>query len=216
MLKLFLRALRPHGVYADRCRDFGNSKSMKRTLYILLALAIGFTSCKRVPDENENLEIARSYYQALDHSDGTKMDLLLADSIATVETEYDYKQTFSRHQYVQDWLRWDSIFRPSYTVLEISQEKDLVRARISKIDVRIQLLHGEPTVWKEVLRFTDGRIAHIERTNEVFNDTTWQKNVGDLESWVREHHPELDGFLYDQTREGGIKYLKAIDLYSNR
>ena len=189
---------------------------MKKTLYIFLALAISFANCKRVPSENENLEIARKYYQALDHSDGKEMNFLLADSIATVETEYNYRQTFSRNQYVQDWLRWDSVFRPAYTVLEISQEKELVRARISKIDVRIQFLHGEPTVWSEILRFKDGRIAHIERTNEVFNEKTWQENVSDLESWVKDNHPELNGFLYDQTIEGGIKYLKAIDLYNIR
>ena len=191
-------------------------KSMKISIFISLALAISFVNCKRTPGDLEKLEIARKYYQALDNSDGALMSVLLADSIATLESDYDYKQTFTRNQYVQNWLRWDSVFRPSYTVLEIRQENELVKARISKIDKRIHLLHGEPTVWNEVLKFTDARIASIERTNIVFNEKIWQKNVSTLEKWINDNHPELNGFLYDQTMEGGMKYLKAIELYQNK
>ena len=105
---------------------------MKISIFIALALAISFVSCKRTPGDLEKLEIARKYYQALDNSDGTMISVLLADSIATVESDYDYRQTFSRNQYVHNWLRWDSVFRPSYTVLEMRALTSSFSCLISK------------------------------------------------------------------------------------
>ena len=46
-----------------------------------------------------------------------------------------------------------------------------------------------------------------------FKVATWEKNRTELLRWVDEHHPELNGFLYDQTEAGGMKFLKAIELY---
>ncbi|WP_088341939.1 nuclear transport factor 2-like protein [Robiginitalea sediminis] len=189
---------------------------MKRPYFIALLIAFSFASCAKKNEKHGNLEIARKYYEALQCFDGAQMKTLLGDSLATIETDYNYRQTFSKNEYVQDWLRWDSLFNPSYTVLEIEQDGEWVRSRISKMDARIKLLHGEPTVWKEVIRFEDGKITRIARTNVVFNDTTWQKNVNALQSWVMENHPELNGFLFDQTKDGGMKYVKAIELYTDR
>ena len=51
---------------------------------------------------------------------------------------------------------------------------------------------------------------------EVFNDSTFVKNRDELVNWTNEYHPELQGFLFDQTKEGGLKYIKAIEFYRKR
>jgi hypothetical protein len=187
---------------------------MKRTIILSLLLTTGFISCKNSKKEIEKLEIAKSYYRALDSSDNLGMELLLTDSIVTKET--DYEQTFSRKDYVE-WLKWDAVFEPSYEILQIEQEDKIVKAKISKIDKRISFLHQEPIVTNHIIRFDNDKIMSIETTEYVlFNYSTFVKNRDGLVNWIDENHPDLNGFIHDQTETGGLKYLRAIELYTNK
>jgi len=156
------------------------------------------------------------YYAMLDMSNHTGMETILTDSLLTKETEADYEQTFSLKEYL-DWLEWDSVFDPTYEILELEQKGEIVTAKISKIDKRIMFLHGEPIVSNQIIRFNNDQITSIETTKYVvFNDSTFVKNRDELVDWVNQNHPELNGFLHDQTKLGGMKYLKAIELYKNK
>jgi hypothetical protein len=50
----------------------------------------------------------------------------------------------------------------------------------------------------------------------LFNVEKFVKNRDELVNWISENHPELNGFLNDQTKSGGLYYLKAIQLYKNK
>jgi len=189
---------------------------MNKIIVLSLLLAIGFVSCKTTDKKIDKLEIAKKFYKALDNSDGTIIKKILTDSLLTKETDYDYKQTFSKKEYIENWLKWDSVFRPKYKILEIEQENEIVKAKISKIDKRIKLLHEKPTVWNSIIRFDGDKIISIERTNETFNDKIWERNRTKLLNWIDGNHPELKGFLNGQTESTGIKYLKVIELYKNK
>ena len=189
---------------------------MHKIVMLSIFLTIGFTSCKTSEKEIDKLEIAKQYYKALDNSDAAIMDIVLTDSLLTKEMDYAYEQTFSKKEYIENWLKWDSVFNPTYEVLEIEKEGETVRATISKKDVRILLLHEKPTVWNAVLRFNADKIISIERSNVIFDDKTWEKNRTKLINWISNNHPELNGFLNGQTESVGKKYLKAIELYSNK
>lgn len=189
---------------------------MNRIRILLFILTFGFTSCENSEKEFDKLEIAKQYYKALDKSESAVMKVLLPDSLLTKEIDYDYEQTFSKNEYIEEWLKWDSIFNPTYKIIEIEQENEVVKAKISKVDKRIILLHEEPTVWNEIIRFNCGRISSIERKNVIFNDKIWERNRTKLLSWIDENHPELNGFLNGQTESVGMKYLKAIELYNNK
>ncbi|MBL7471211.1 hypothetical protein [Robertkochia sediminum] len=155
------------------------------------------------------------YYEVLDQSDISGIETLLTDSLLTKETEYDYEQTFSKEEYME-WLKWDSVFEPTYKILEIAQVNGTVTAKISKTDRRISFLHNEPIVTDQVIRFDKDKIISIETTKYViFNDSTFVKNRDKLLNWIDENHPELNGFIYDQTKTGGLKYLKAIELFEH-
>ncbi|RAJ12256.1 hypothetical protein [Arenibacter echinorum] len=189
---------------------------MNKTVILTLLLLIGFVNCKNSGKEIDKLEIAKKYYRALDNSDNTEIGLLLADSLVTKETEYDYEQTFTLKEYVE-WLKWDAVFDPTYQILQIVQEDEIVKAQISKIDKRILFLHQEPIVTNQIIRFDSDKIISIETTKYIiFNDSTFVKNRDDIVSWIDDNHPELQGFIHDQTETGGLKYLKAIELYRNK
>ena len=189
---------------------------MNKTVILTILLLVGFICCKHSRKEIDTLEIAKNYYKALDSSDDLKITLLLTDSLVTKETKYDYEQIFSLKEYVE-WLKWDAVFDPTYQILQIEQEDEIVKAKISKIDKRILFLHQEPIVTTQVIRFDNDKIISIETTEYViFNDSTFIKNRDGIVSWIDDNHPELNGFIHDQTETGGLNYLKAIELYKNR
>ena len=189
---------------------------MNKTIILLLLLTIGFISCKNSEKEIDELVIAKKYYEILDKSNVSGIEILLTDSLLTKETEYDYEQKFSKKEYVE-WLKWDSVFEPTYEILEIEQENGIVKAKISKMDKRISFLHKEPIVTNQIIRFDNDKIMTIETTEYViFKDSLFVENRERLLNWIDKNHPELNGFIHDQTESGGMKYLKAIELYKNK
>ena len=189
---------------------------MKKNPILYLLIIIGLISCKNSEKEIDTLEIANKYYRALDDSDTSAMANLLIDSLLTKEIEYGYEQTFTKSEYLE-WLKWDSVFDPTYEILEMEQVDEYVKASISKIDKRISFLHQQPIVTSQVIRFDRDKIVSVETTEYViFNDSIFVKNRDSLLSWIDENHPELNGFINDQTAPGGRQYLKAIELYQNK
>lgn len=189
---------------------------MNKIVILSLLLTIGFTSCKNPKKEIDELEIAKEYYKVLDNSDAAGIVTLLTDSLLTKETQYNYEQTFSLKEYVE-WLKWDAVFEPTYKILQIEQEGEIVKARISKTDKRILFLHQEPIVTNQVIRFDANKIVSVETTEYItFNDSIFVKNRDSFLSWIDKNHPDLNGFINDQTEKGGINYLKAIELFKNK
>ncbi|QNK77747.1 hypothetical protein H7F37_01255 [Winogradskyella sp. PAMC22761] len=136
-----------------------------------------------------------------------------ADSLTTIEGEYN--QTYSKSDYLE-FLKWDSVFDPNYEILEIEQKNGIVKAKISKSDKRISFLHEEPFITNQTIKFQNDKIISVQTEYVDFNETTWERNKNGLLSWIDENHPELNGFIYDQTKSGGIKFLKAIELYKSK
>jgi len=187
---------------------------INRTIAFLLLLTTIFICCNDTEKEIDKLDIAKKYYAVLDNSTSSGIAPLLTDSLLTRETGYDYEQVFSLQEYVE-WVKWDSVFDPTYEILAMELEEENVKAKISKIDKRISFLHEEPIVTSELIRFDKGKIKSIERTSLIFNDSVFVKNRDDFLSWIDQNHPELNGFIHDQTKQGGMKYVKAIDLYKS-
>lgn len=185
---------------------------MYKIIILLLLWIFVSNSCKNYGKGTDELDLAKRYYNVLDNSDCFKIGALISDSILV--RDGDYIQKFSQNDYVQ-WLKWDSVFDPTYKILQIEQENGIVKAEISKMDKRIMFLHREPIVTTEIIRFNGNKIVSVERESVIFNETTFLKNRNDLLSWIDENHPELTGYLHDQTRTGGMKYLKAIELYEH-
>ena len=189
---------------------------MNKIALFTMFLAFAFFSCKDSEVKNDRLEIAKQYYRALDTSDGLQMKGLLSDSLVVKQTEYDYEQAFTKEEYIGKWLKWDSVFHPTYEVLEIEQQSEIVKVKISKLDKRIFFLHGKPYITNETIKFQKDKISVVEVSDVNFDAKTWERNRSELLKWVDENHPELDGFIFDQTKSGGLKYLKVMQLYQKK
>ena len=186
---------------------------MNKTIVLLLLLTIGIISCKNSEKEIDRAEITKQYFKNLDNSDYSKISEWFAESIKTIEGEH--KNTYSKKEYLEI-LKWDSVFEPNYEILEIEQKDGIVKAKISKMDKRIFFLHEKPFITNQIIKFQKDKIISIETDYLNFNYPTWEKNKNGLLSWIEENHPELNGFIYDQTESGGTKFLKAIELYENK
>lgn len=185
---------------------------MNKNIFLLL-LTIGFISCKNSEKKTNSVRIAEQYFQALDNSDYSKIMNHFGDSIKTIEGEH--KNIYSKNEYLEI-LKWDLVFEPNYKILEIEYKDGIVKAEISKIGKRINFLHEKPFVMNQMITFKKGKIRVIEIDYLNFDYPTWDRNKNELLNWVNENYPELNGFINDQTENGGMKFLKAIERYNNR
>lgn len=186
---------------------------MNKIIILLLIFTFGFVSCKKTEKPVNKLKIAKQFYETLDNSDSSKFNSLLAEHLTTVDDGFEKAYT---HKGYKIWLKWDAVFAPTYNIIKMEQEGEVVRAKISKLDKRIQFLHEAPIVTEEIIRFDNGKIKSVERKSSVFNVARFIENREKLVTWIKHNHPDLNGFLHDQTETGGVNYLKAIELYKNR
>lgn len=189
---------------------------MHKTSILLFVFFIITVSCKNTKNTTDKLKITKTYFEALSQSNSSKIKTLLSDSLTTAIPKYDYKITFSKNDYVEKWLQWDSVFEPTYKILDLRLENDNVIAKISKTDKRIMFLMQKPFITTETLKFKDHKISTIVTEYLNFDETTWEKNKNELLNWVKDNHPHLNDFIYDQTASGGEKFLKAIKLFQNK
>lgn len=183
---------------------------MKTRIIWAISLLLTLGACQSFQKE----QLARDYYQALDESDFERIAQLQFDSIRV--SEGPFTTTYSVEDYVT-WLQWDSVFQPTYEVLDAQVVDDAVELTVSKVCQRIQFLNDGPMVSKERMQFKDGKIYELQiQEFTSFNGERWNSQREKLVNWVKANHPELDGFINDQTLQGGLNYLKAIDLYSKR
>lgn len=184
--------------------------------FILIIISTSCCSCKHSESKTKSLDLANQYYNLLNGSSEINPDLLLSDSVFIVEKEDNYTDAFSKKSYIE-WLQWDAVFDPNYKIFEIEQVGNMVKSKLSKIDKRLLFLHEEPMVWQEIIRFENNKIVKVERVKyEVFDVGKFLKKRSEFLSWMAKYYPEYKNFIYDQTENGGLKYLKAIDLYENR
>ncbi|OEK01242.1 hypothetical protein BFP97_06835 [Roseivirga sp. 4D4] len=184
---------------------------MKRICLVISCIALTLLSCNsRVQQSNEK-DLIKAYYASLNNFQLQVVSDYFYDSVRMKENDYRYiasKDSF----YLK--LQWDSVFRPKYKVIAIEEASDDIMVEVSKSDPRILFLNEEPTIYRDRFSFKNGKIHSIETVEFIlFNWDLWDENRSKIVNYIKDNQPELDGFLYDQTKQGGINYLKAINLY---
>nr|WP_299000161.1 hypothetical protein [uncultured Allomuricauda sp.] len=186
---------------------------MKNTsLSLLLAAIVCLVGCKNNDKDVASVEVAKAYYKSLNSSNLKKLSSLLTDSI--ICKELDYEASFSKDGY-KELQRWDSVFQPTYKILEIQEVDGEVKSKISKACLRTLFLNGEPVVTKETISFKNGKIKRVSIDKYVvFNWKRWDSVRSRLVNYIDENQPELNGFLYNQTVEGALNYTEAVQLFN--
>ncbi len=187
---------------------------MNKAILISLLLAIGFISCKNSKKEINRVDIVKQYFNSLNSSDLSRISNQFSDSLKTIEGKH--KNIYFNNDYLEI-LKWDSVFQPRYKILEIKEYKNgNVEAKISKMDRRITFLHEKSFLTNQIFSFQKDKITSIETDYLNFDYTTWGENKNALLDWIEKNHPELNGFVNDMTKNGGVKFLKAIELYNSK
>ena len=185
---------------------------MKQFIIQTLFLLIMLCSCGSNQKETDKVEMVKTYVQALNDFDYPSIISLFYDSVRMKEIVYD--MSYSKADYYH-LFQWDSIFQPQYEILKIQEMTDgTIDLEISKKGPRILFLNEKPTVTHEVISFKNDKIHSVHiRDYLVFDDQTWEAKRQKLLDFIDQHHPELNGFIYDQTKQGALNYLKALELY---
>lgn len=158
-------------------------------------------------------ETVTKYYNAFNSSDYNKIKTLINDSITIIEG--DYVMPFT-HDSFYEHFKWDSIFKPSYEVVEIKEKNNQIIASVAANSLRYEFLKNNPLTCHYKISFNSGKISKIETLECNGADwDIWQRQRDSLVSWINKKHPKLDGFIHDLTMNGAINYLKAIELHKN-
>ncbi len=182
---------------------------MKNKLLILffLVLLTGCSNQKPTPKET-----VTAYYNAFDSGNFNEIKTLISDTI-TIKTG-DFVTPYSGDGFYE-FFKWDSIFKPSYEIVELEEKNNHILATVAQENIRNKFLKNNPLTFKVKVSFDSGKISNLEELEYIkVNWDVWNKQKDSLVDWIKSNHPELDGFVNDMTKKGSINYLKAIELYS--
>lgn len=181
-----------------------------KNLFFQVPIILLFTfSC--TSQRTDPAECVKEYYEAFNNSDYNRVKAVIADSITIIEG--DYIMPYSIESY-HEHFKWDSVFQPSYKLLELEELGDQFIATVEVNSLRFEFLKNNPLTCKHKISFKAGKLAKFEALDCIDADwELWQKERDSLVNWINIHHPELDGFINDLTMNGAIKFLKAIELY---
>ena len=184
---------------------------MKNSWSLLFFLFISLACTRQKPS---NTEIVTKYYKAKDALNFEAIKQYIGDSLTI--TEGDYVMPYDRDGFYEVF-KWDSIFQPTYEVIEMEEHDNKVVALVSSTSIRFEFLKNNPLICKHNIFLNDGKIYRIENLDCSNADwKLWEKERDSLVKWISTNHPELDGFIYDMTMNGSLNYLKSIDLYTAR
>lgn len=165
-------------------------------------------SCHRIDEK-----LVTEYYKGLNQSDFNKVKNVLADTFTVIEGDWIVK--YSNADYY-DWFAWDSVFNPSYRINDFELTDSGIIFTVSKSCKRIDFLHGDKLDYKVKALIENKKISSISTERYLNMDfERWGETRDTLISWVDKEHPDLSGFMNKQNSEYAIKYLKAIQLYTD-
>ncbi|MCR9264104.1 MAG: hypothetical protein NXH86_08085 [Flavobacteriaceae bacterium] len=182
---------------------------MKNKLLILILLVL-LVGCN-----NEKLtrqETVTRYYYAFDSANYNEIKTLTNDSITI--TSGDYVTSYT-HESFYEFFKWDSIFKSSYEIVELEEQNNDIIVTVAQENIRNEYLENNPLVYKVKVSFDSGKVSKMEDLDYIdVNWEVWSQKRDSLVNWIRDNHPDLDGFVNDMTMNGAMNYLKAVEKYT--
>ena len=184
---------------------------MKLKLVLIILVCLTIASCTSHTNQISGEQLISNYFIGFTNANFKQISACLTDSILI--TEGDFVIAKSKNDlYIN--FQWDSIFSPKYEVTEIKAVDNGFEVTVSKNDQRIIFLQDTSIIYKILINIIDNQIVKMQINDYLkFDFEKWQSRRDSLEVWIDSNHPELSGFLDVQTKEAGLKYMKAINLY---
>ena len=181
---------------------------MKRA-YCLLLLLFCLVACSTIAPSPK--ETVTKYYQARNVGDFKAIQECVNDSITI--TEGDYVMPYDGDSFYEVY-KWDSIFQPSYKIVQLEEKEGEVLATVTLNSLRNEFLRNSDMTCKFNFSFKGQKISKIAVMDCVDADwATWEKERDSLVRWIDSNHPRLNGLIYAMTMKGAINYMEAIALY---
>ena len=159
-------------------------------------------------------ELVTEYYSAFNSSNFNRLNAIIADSI-TIE-EGGYVMSYTKESF-HEQFKWDSIFQPTYRIVELEELNSHIIATVEPSSKRCKFLKNDPLTCRFRIFFNSNEITKLELLDCLNADwKIWQSERDSLVNWTGRNHPVLDGFIHDQSMNGAINYLNAIELYEER
>lgn len=182
---------------------------MRILIYVIFLYAL--PSC--ISNRNQAPTEIIKYYKGFQNADYNEIKATIADSITI--TEGKYVMGFTSESYYGQFA-WNSVFNPTYDVVDVSLKDQHWLATVSVRSSRFEFLKNNPLKTTQRFYLDNGKISKIENVDFINVDwNSWQIQKESLVQWIRENHPELDRFIEDLSKDGGLKYKKAITLYND-
>jgi len=176
-------------------------------LLLFLILAVQATSCQQIMPKNP----VPLFFNYMNEGDFVKISEVITQDFTIVEGD---QVLCSDPEGFYTLFQWDSVFNPSFEILEIESEKNKTRLSISKTCKRIEFLNREPLRYIVDVYTTGGKISRMETQDYIDTDfRKWSNRRDKLVQWTRENHPEIPGFIIDISIEGAQNYILAINLF---
>jgi hypothetical protein len=180
-----------------------------KKIYIIIVLISCFVGCGN--QEATPIETVENYYQARTNGDYKELKKLVNDSVTIVAG--DYIMPYDSAGFYEQF-KWDSVFKPSYKVVELREEKSQVIAAVAINSLKHEFLKNNAMTCEYKISFSSGKISKIEELECKNADwMSWQQERDSLVNSINKNHPELNGFIYDMSMKGAQDYLKAMILY---
>ncbi len=189
-------------------------KLKSTSVLLLFVFALASTLNNLYAGSSKSKEIITDFFMAANNADFETISTLISDDF--VISEGNFIIANSKEKFREVFL-WDSEFSPKTTVIDITEKDNAFEVILTKICKRIKFLHDSEIKIKVRVTIKNGMITRMETNDYLkFDLDKFQKRRGEFVRWVSANHPELSGFINDQTKEGAKKYLKAIDLYKKK
>jgi len=185
---------------------------MKKYIFLYLTICLVLVSCGET--KMSPTGIVEAYYEGFENGNFGQIRKVIGDSISIKSG--DYVSSYSRNSFY-NFFKWDSVLQTRKKLVELDTSGSEVITTISYSSARYQFLNNNNLTCSYKIIFKDEKISLLEELDcPNANWPAWEKQVNELVEWIKIHHPELDGFINDLTMQGGINYMKALQLYKNR
>ena len=181
-----------------------------KNAFLLLFLFYFLTGCNKqhVPRK----EKVAAYYTAFDSGNYNTIKTIAHDTLTLISGDYTTPYT---PESFYEFFKWDSVFKPSYEIIALETKNENVIATVSQDNIRNAFLKNNPLKFKVQVSFAADKISKLEELDYIdVNWNVWNQEKEALVRWIKNNHPDLDGFVEDMTLTGAKDYIKAIELYT--